>query len=98
MVDLLDLGDGDVRTATTHLLDDRIPVPCGETEPLDEEPIPDDDCLRRSSDLMEREHTSTDLRGVVDVVMDEGRGVDELACDGRRHDAIEAPTPHRLVT
>ena len=24
---------------------------------------------------MEREHTSTDLRGVVDVVMDEGRGV-----------------------
>ena len=97
MVELMEFRNSDVRTTPSDDGDDLSGVAPTETETLDEEPITCDDGFGLPCLCVDGWNASSLLCFIVDVVVNQGGGVDEFKRQRKRHDVLFRLPASKLV-
>ena len=98
MVKLLEFRDRNVCTCFSNQVNALLRVSSTETIPLNEEPIACNDCFRLADALVEGCDPSTQLGGIVDVIVDERSCVNQLKGHCKVHDFVDVAASCNLVT
>ena len=97
MIQLLQFGRGDACAAVGDESDDALAEPAPKSESFHEQVIADDDRLDAPEALVQRDDAPPELGVVIDVVVDERGGVDQLESERQRHDVLIILTPGEFV-